>query len=97
LLCIGSMLSPAHLTLATPQAYDQLSADRSLTRLRAQAAVVRALVHSVERLEAADEGQGLRDQLAEEMARLGQLLEATTSTPGPDESGVVLRSSLGAP
>jgi hypothetical protein len=74
---------------------DRLREDLQLARLRSQVAVVRTIADQVEHLAHARAAEGVRAQLAEEMARLGcHLLEAAASLADPtpsDDSGVFAR------
>lgn len=88
----------AHLpSLAALESHDddQLVAELRLARLRSQVAVVRAMVDQVEHVSRAKDAEGVRDQLIEEMTRLGcQLLKAAGSlaeSRRPEESGIFAR------
>ncbi|HEY3820667.1 MAG TPA: hypothetical protein VGL81_26055 [Polyangiaceae bacterium] len=67
-----------------------------LSALRSQVAIVRALADQVDRMSRLDEADGLRDQLIEELARLGcRLIEEASSMAGParpEDSGVFERT-----
>jgi hypothetical protein len=83
---------PAFATLASNDD-SQLAAELQLVRLRAQAAVVRALTDEVEQLTRAEEAVGVGDRLVEELARLGcrlfEVASSLTRSPAPPEvSGV---------
>jgi len=76
------MLAHAAPSLATVDANDnaQLAADHRLTHVRAQLAVVRSLTDHAEQSIRADNAEALRDQLIEEMTRLGcRFFEAAAS------------------
>jgi hypothetical protein len=78
----------------------RLEAELCLGRLRSQAAVIRALADHVEHLSRAGDGDGIGDQLIEEMARLGcRLIEAAGSLAGshPEDSGVFARRPFAMP
>ena len=89
----------AHLpSLAALESDDDcaLVSELRLVRLRSQAAVVRTLADQVERASRVEDAEGLGEQLAEEVARLGlRLVEAagsSTNVPRFVESGVFVRS-----
>jgi|HubBroStandDraft_5_1064220.scaffolds.fasta_scaffold70307_2 hypothetical protein len=66
---------------------DRLSAELQLARLRSQAAVVRTITDEVDHLARMRDGDGLRGQLVEEMARLAcRLLETSASLAGAGHS-----------
>jgi len=71
---------------------DQLTAELRLSRLRAQLAVVRAVADEIDRLSRPSDGDGLGEQLIDEMTRLGRELfdsaAALTRSPFPEDSGV---------
>jgi hypothetical protein len=74
---------------------DTRTTAKHLGRLRSHAAVVRALADEVECLSRTGDAAGLRDQLIEELARLGCRLLETAGTlagsPPPEHSGVFTR------
>jgi len=76
----------------------RLVAEFRLARLRAQAAVVRALADHVEYLARSGDADGLSSQVIEEMARLGcRLLEAAgalAESQCPEQSGVFARARM---
>lgn len=67
----------------------------SLTGLRSQVAIVRALADEVDSLSRIGEADGLPEQLIEELARLGcRLLDQASALAGtvpPEDSGVFAR------
>jgi len=88
----------AHIpSVATLESDDErrLARELRLARLRSQVAVVRAIADQVEHLSRAGDGDGLGEQLIEEMARLGcRLLEAAGSMaepPSVEDSGIFAR------
>jgi hypothetical protein len=72
----------------------------ALSRLRAQAAIVRSVGDQVERFARPGDEGGLAEQLVQETARLACLfvaaLASMTKTSRPDNSGLFPRSLLGA-
>lgn len=91
-------------TLATLDSNDDEPLERELrlAALRKQAAVVRSLTDHIERFARPADATGLREQLAEELARLAcRLLEATgtmtSPPPPPPVSGVFPRAPASEP
>jgi hypothetical protein len=93
---MNALTLPCHVTLESDDD-DRLAAELRVARLRSQVAVVRALADQIEHFARSHNAEGLTEQLAEEMARLGyRLFEAAASltrAPSPPESGVVDRRS----
>jgi hypothetical protein len=83
LYCLSRGTVPAHvpsLAALTSDDDTQLSAELRLGQLRSQAAVIRTLADHVEHLARWGSVDGLREQIIEEMGRLGgQLLEAAAA------------------
>jgi hypothetical protein len=80
---------------------DRLGAELQLARLGPQVAVVRTIADEIEHLARPSDAEGLREQLREEMARLGCRLLAVAASlsgpPRPEDSGVFARRpSLGS-
>jgi hypothetical protein len=76
----------------------QHSAEVRLARLRTEVAVVRTLADQIELLVRPRHAEGVRDQLVEELARLGCLLFETaaelTNPPTAEDSGIFPRRSV---
>jgi hypothetical protein len=91
------MRAPTLPSVATLEANDdpRLASELRVVHLRTQAAIVRTLADHVERFARVEDMDGLGDQLAEEIARLGcRLLDAAASmtmVSAEEASGVFLR------